>query len=229
MDGERGGVAVAVVDSGIHPNHPHVGRVAAGVGIGPDGRAHDDFIDRLGHGTAVAAAILDQAPNSALHVIKVFDRELSTSADALVAGIDWAAHAGVRVINLSLGTANAAHADALRGAVARAADAGAVIVAAAADEDERWLPGSLPGVVPVTLDWSCPRDRHRWSRVDGAVVFATSGYPRPIPGVSPERNVKGISFAVANLSGSLARALESQPAETFEDVVRMMVAGAETV
>ena len=37
-----------------------------------------------------------------------------------------------------------------------------------------------------------------------------SGYPRPIPGVPPERNLKGISFAVANVTGLLC--LHLQPA-----------------
>jgi hypothetical protein len=34
-----------------------------------------------------------------------------------------------------------------------------------------------------------------------------SGYPRPIPGVPPERNLRGVSFAVANATGVIARFL----------------------
>jgi hypothetical protein len=37
-----------------------------------------------------------------------------------------------------------------------------------------------------------------------------SGYPRPIPGVDPERNLKGLSFAVANATGLLALMLEQE-------------------
>ena len=40
-----------------------------------------------------------------------------------------------------------------------------------------------------------------------AAVCGASGYARPMPGVSPERNLKGISFAVANTTGVLAREL----------------------
>jgi hypothetical protein len=36
-----------------------------------------------------------------------------------------------------------------------------------------------------------------------------SGYPRPVPGVPPERNLKGISFAVANVTGLLAREMSA--------------------
>jgi hypothetical protein len=72
----------------------------------------------------------------------------------------------------------------------------------------RWLPGALPGAVPVTLDWDCPRDQYRTSTLaNGRTLYHASGYPRPIPNLPPERNLKGISFAVANVTGLLAREL----------------------
>ncbi len=37
-----------------------------------------------------------------------------------------------------------------------------------------------------------------------------SGFPRPIPGVPPDQNVSGLSFAVANASGFLALVLEGR-------------------
>jgi len=39
-------------------------------------------------------------------------------------------------------------------------------------------------------------------------MFRASGYPRPVPGVPPARNLHGISFAVANMTGFVARACE---------------------
>ena len=218
-------VRVAVVDSGVHPDHPHVGRGAGGVGIAADGTEHPDFIDRLGHGTAVAAAIREKAPGSVIYAVKVFDRELSTSTEALVAAIDWAARSGARLINLSLGMANAAHAALLPETVDRAATNGALIVSAAADGQTQWLPGSLPGVVPVALDWDCPRDQYRWTRQNGAVVLSASGFPRPIPGVSPSRNLKGSSFAVANLTGFLARALEARATASLNEALALLLEG----
>ena len=49
-------VRVAVVDSGGNPSHPHIGRIAGGVAVVP-GADSGDYLDRIGHGTAVAAAI----------------------------------------------------------------------------------------------------------------------------------------------------------------------------
>ncbi|HZT75798.1 MAG TPA: ABC transporter transmembrane domain-containing protein, partial [Vicinamibacterales bacterium] len=217
-----GTVRVAVIDSGVHASHPHVGGVAGGVAIDADGRETDDYVDRLGHGTAVAAAIREKAPDAELYAVRVFDRTLSTGIASLVQAIDWAARAGMHVANLSLGTSTSAHAPILRDAVTRATAAGLIIVSARQDEGVRWLPGSLPDVVPVELDWSCPRDAYRHACVDGVTVFRASGYARPIPGVPPERNLHGISFAVANLSGFVARARADHA--TLDAVVRALTA-----
>ena len=154
-----GRVRVAVVDSGIHPGHPHIGGVSGGIAfVSPDGPT-GDYLDRLGHGTAVAAAIREKAPEADLYAVKIFDGTLGTSIDRLVAAVGWAIESGMHIINLSLGTARHEHREALTALVDRAAVRGAVIVAAAEDDGVEWLPGSLPGVVAVRLDWECPRGR----------------------------------------------------------------------
>ena len=204
-------VRVAVVDSGIHPEHPHVRGVAGGVGIF---RSHesDDYLDRIGHGTAVAAAIREKAPEAELLAVKVFDRTLASSVDMLVRGIGWAVRHDCRVVNLSLGTTRKEHEAPLQAAVDETNAHGAFLVAAGDDGGQRWLPGCLHGVIRVRVDWDCPRDRFRVERrQDGDIVCYASGFPREIPGVPPSRNLMGISFAVANVSGFLARALEKHP------------------
>jgi len=169
----------------------------------PDG----DTVDRLGHGTAVAAAIRDLAPGATLIVGKIFDRALATNPHVLARGIAWATSRGARLINLSLGTANRAHEDALRESVVLAAAAGAMVVSAREAGGIVWLPGSLPGVVSVVADARLERDE--------VVVddrgFTAAPYPRSIPGVPKERNLSGVSFAVANVTGFLARLLERRP------------------
>lgn len=202
------GIRVAVIDSGVHAGHPHVGAVDAGIAFDAAGAAGGDTVDRLGHGTAVAAAIREKAPDVTILPVKVFDRDLRATADALVAAITWATEARVHLINLSLGTTNPAHRGRLGAALVEAVRAGACLVGAAEEAGAVWLPGALPLAVGVTVDWTCPRDE---AVVDASVEGAirrlrvrASGYPRPIPGVAPERNLKGVSFAVANTTGLLA-------------------------
>jgi subtilisin family serine protease len=205
-------VSVAVVDSGINPTHPHIDGVADGVQITVDGEERSDSVDRLGHGTAVAAAIHEKAPDAVLYAVKVFEADLNASPRQLVFAMDWASNRGLRMINLSLGTSRLDREDLMRPAVEWATARGSIIVAAAIHEGRPWLPGCLPGVAQVALDWECPRDALRVTEgEDGEPVFLASGYPRPIPGVPPERNLRGVSFAVANVSGFLARIVEGHP------------------
>jgi subtilisin family serine protease len=201
-------VRIAVIDSGVHAGHPHVGGVSGGMGIDESGRAHHDYVDRLGHGTAVAAAIREKAPAAEIFAIKVFDRELAATGQALVAACEHAIGIGAQILNLSLGTQNPEHEAELERVVRRAEANGAIVIAAGEQGGVRWLPGVIRGVWPVTLDWEVPREECRVSGcAANELVFRAPGFPRPIPGVPPERNVKGLSFAVANVTGLVAAAL----------------------
>ncbi len=219
------GVRVAVVDSGVHALHPHVGGVEQGAAIRDDGSLDEDYVDWLGHGTAVTAAIREKAPAVAIVAIKVFWRALSTDVSSLVRGIDEASTRRAAVINLSLGTSNPSHRPALAAAVERAATHGSVVVAAIDEAAVKWLPGELEGVIPVSLDWTCPREEYRVVSRNGRHVVAASGYPRDMPNVPRERNLKGISFAVANASGFAARALEASPCASLADLWQTLERG----
>jgi subtilisin family serine protease len=218
------GVRVAIIDSGVNPSHPHIERIAGGIAIDEHGVEHADYVDRLGHGTAVTAAIREKAPEAELFAVKVFDRALSTNMASLIAGIDWAANAGVHLVNLSLGTSRQVHEQALLEAVARAAGRGTLIVSAYDDGEARWLPGSLPGVIPVVVDYTLARDQYRVADLEGVALFHASGFAREIPGVPPERNLHGISLAVANVTGFAARAAEASTDRSFETLIQALVA-----
>ena len=219
-------VRIAVIDSGVYSLHPHVGGVVSGIGVNEHGETHDDYVDRLGHGTAVAAVIREKAPAADIYSIKVFDRELASTGLALVAACDAAIARGVDLINMSLGTLNTDHEAALTSAVARVRESGAVLIAAGQQNDIRWLPGSLPGAWQVSLDWTLPRERCRLDRLnaDGA-FFRATGYPRPIPGVPPERNLKGLSFAVANVTGIVAKMMTDDEGDAASVVTRAFQRG----
>ena len=215
-------VRVAIIDSGVHAAHPHVGGVECGFAIADDGTVTDDCIDRLGHGTAVAAAVREKAPHARLIAVKIFRDRLATNIDTLCAAIRLAAERGAQVINLSLGTNQPQHRGRLDTAVAAAVGRGAILVAANDDAGARWFPGSLDGVIAVRADWTIDRHRYAIESVEGRELILASPYPRDIPGVPREKNVHGVSFAVANASGFAARALEAHPAARLEHVYALL-------
>jgi hypothetical protein len=190
-------VRIAVIDSGVNPAHPHISRVEGGW-------PENDFLDRLGHGTAVMAAIQEKAPGAEYFAVRVFERGLRTNIDTLIAAIQWSIDQQMDIINLSLGTSNPAHAERFRPFLSRA-----IFVSPAAA-----YPGDLPGVIRVAEDRNCERDQFR---SEGETFYA-SGYPRPMPGVPPERNLNGVSFAVANMTGFVARACETLADRSYQSV-----------
>jgi subtilisin family serine protease len=220
-----GRIAVAVIDSGANVPHPHLPAVAGGIEFDFEGNESGDYVDRLGHGTAAAAAIHEKAPEAELLAVKVFDRQLATTVRTLVRAIDWAVERRLRLVNLSLGTPHAFRAPELAPAVERAAEAGSIIVSAHALDGHLWYPGSMAGVVGVLLDPDQPRESVRVEEADGRALVVAAPYPRPIPGVPVERNLNGISFAVANTTGCLARVLADQPeVTTAERAVELLAA-----
>jgi len=144
-------------------------------------------------------------------VVKVFDRELATTVPTLVRAIDWATECGCRIVNLSLGTPNAFRATELAPAIQRAAERGSIIVSAYAMDERRWYPGSMGGVLGVVMDPDQPRDEVAVIELEGREVLRAAPWPRPVPGLPRERNLNGISFAVANATGVLARRLAGAP------------------
>jgi subtilisin family serine protease len=182
---------IAIIDSGVHPGHPHVGEIAGAVGISTDGET-SDAIDRLGHGTAVAGAIRERAVDAEIYAVKIFDRRLAANINVVIPALEWCRQHRMDLVNLSLGTGNPAHRERLREAVGED-----LIVVSPANA----LPGSLPGIIGVLPDSDCPRDEFYYR---GGVFYA-SPYPRPIPGVPVDRNLQGASFAVANMTGLIAR------------------------
>ena len=191
-------VRIGVLDSGVCRTHPHVGRIVEGITIGPDATL-PGYEDTLGHGTAVASVIHYLNPEADLVAVKIFDGKLATSLPIVIRAIDWCLEHDVQVINLSLGTLNPEHRSAFEDAVARTQGAGAVIVSALEVDGKAALPGSLPGVIGVLAgeDYaSCERF--------GRTVYTAPPFPRDIPGVPRERNLKGVSFAVARVSARIA-------------------------
>lgn len=216
------GVRVAIIDSGVNPAHPHVGGVQGGLFLNADGESQS-FLDYIGHGTAVAGAIREKAPEASLYALKVFDRTLRAEAGTIVRAIDWAIEHEMQIVNLSLGTINQLHRERFEEVAARAVEKNVILVAAREIDGRATLPGCLDSVIGAGLDWECPRETYRFTVTNSHTTFLTSGYPRGIPGVPQERNLQGISFAVANLTGFVTRAKQACPEGSWEKLIGVLI------
>src|SRR5213593_2543920 len=203
-------VRVGIVDSGINPDHPHVGRIRGGVFFDAKGES-TDFVDRIGHGTAVAGVIHEKAPAAELYAVRIFDRRLSANIETLMRGLDWCLAHGIQVVNLSIGTTNEQHRPRFEDFLRRAHSQGVFVVSAA-----NMLPGILEGAIGVDADAECDRESCRYQNG----IFLASPYPRAIPGVPRQFNLHGISFAIANCTGLLVRVMETHaPADAYREFV----------
>jgi subtilisin family serine protease len=196
-------VRIGIIDSGVHAAHPHVGNIAGGVTIGP--HSHDAaYVDHLGHGTAIAALIHSRSPQADLFAVKIFQNTLATNLATVLSAIDWCLQNEMDLINLSLGTTNSEHRAAFESAVARVRDSGKVIVSAFEMNAASALPGWLPGVVGVIADSTKFPGEHSVEIRGEKKIFSACPFPRDIPGVPRERNLHGVSFAVAHVTATLA-------------------------
>ncbi len=197
---------IGIVDTGVNAWHSHVRGVVAGcrIYVRPDGSLAEDgdYGDPAGHGTAVAGVIRQAFPDAELYAVRVFDAGDATYPSLVARGVLRAAAEGCEFVNLSLavppGPGEAAVAAACEAAIA----SGCVIVASARPDRPGWLPASLPGVHAVTADDALADGDVRET---GTRRLAAPGRPRDLPGLPPESNYWGHSFACARGLVHLAR------------------------
>ncbi|WP_052707340.1 type VII secretion-associated serine protease mycosin [Streptomyces rubellomurinus] len=156
------GVVVAVIDSGVSPDHQDLtGQVLPGAdfsGAGTDGR-----VDKDGHGTAMAsliaghghgsqAGVMGLAPKAKILPVKV--KGTGDNPDPLDSdianAIRFAVDHGAKIINMSLGGPYRYNRE-LRKAIAYAVSKDAVMVASSGNESASLVayPAAFPGVVAV--------------------------------------------------------------------------------
>ncbi|WP_051918664.1 S8 family serine peptidase [Streptomyces sp. KS_5] len=148
------GVTVAVLDSGINPDHPALkGRVTK---VGPD------FYDSDGlttgdqgygvHGTAMVSDVLKVAPKAKIITTRVINdshdekiERSETGVSPIAEGIDFAVENGANVISLSLGggVINELRGDELA-AAARAVPKGVTLLAAPGNSGDEDNEGNYP-------------------------------------------------------------------------------------
>jgi subtilisin len=136
------GVRVAVIDTGVQRDHPHLsvagGRNCVFDEVEGDPGAADDYDDVAGHGTHVAGIIgangplRGVAPKAEIRAYRVFPKVGDASNFDIMKAIDRAVEDGCHIVNLSLGGTEAD--DGVRGAIGNALSRGVLVVAATGND-----------------------------------------------------------------------------------------------
>ncbi|KIY23880.1 S8 family peptidase [Mesobacillus subterraneus] len=160
------GVKVAIIDTGIDPNHPDLtvkdGTCTLDDSVSPNA-CSKSYLDENGHGTHVAGiiaaknneiGIVGVAPNAELFAVKALDGNGEGTTSTIMAGVDWAIRKGVDIINMSLTTP---YPDTgIKAMVDEANANGIMVIAAAGNEgsfsgsgDSVEYPAKFPSVIAV--------------------------------------------------------------------------------
>jgi subtilisin len=227
------GVKVAVVDSGIDPDHPAVRGVAGGAAFDHDPTApggvrvtEGQHADLFGHGTACAGIIRRLAPDAELYSVRVLGQRLTGKGIVFAAGVRWAIEHGMQVVNLSLSTGRREYFALFHELADLAYFRGVMLVGAVNNVPAPSYPSQYASVFSVAAN----------QHTD---PFAITYNPAPpvefgAPGIDLEvawqggRTVTatGNSFAAPHVAGLIARILAKHPALTPFEVKTVLRACA---
>ncbi|MGY1496726.1 S8 family serine peptidase [Streptomyces sp. QTS52] len=200
------GVRVAVLDTGVDAGHPDLaGRIAGSTSFVPGESVQDGH----GHGTHVASTIVGSgaasggrlkgvAPGAELLVGKVLNNRGSGQSSWIIAGMEWAAHSGAKIVSMSLGGTATGSSDVLRETVDElSASTGTLFVIASGNAGPGERTVGTPGIADSALTVGAV------DRSDELAPFSSRG-PRPGDfAVKPEITAPGVSITAARAAGTV--------------------------
>jgi serine protease AprX len=218
------GVTVAVLDSGIAANHDDL-PASSVVGFMDFVNGRTTRYDDYGHGTHVAGIIAGKgkdsggqmagtAPGAKLFVIKVLDKNGNGKVSNVIAALNWlrdnGAAYGVRVVNLSFGTApdDDPSVDPLALAAQAVVQRGIVVVAAAgnngqsSDGKQIWGGITSPGDSPWVITVGASSSMGTLTRKDDTMAAFSSRGPAVGHIAKPDLVASGVGIVAAAASGS---------------------------
>ncbi|WP_214408808.1 S8 family serine peptidase [Sphaerisporangium fuscum] len=192
------GVKVAVLDTGVDDTHPDLaGKVAARANFtdAPDAR------DVVGHGTHVASTIAGSgaasggryrgvAPDATLLDGKVCASR-SCADSSILAGMQWAAEQGAKVVNLSLGHDDTPGLDPLEEAVQTLTERYGTLFVVAAGNNGQDRTISSPGSADAALTVGAV------DKSDALAVFSSRGPRAGDSGLKPDITAPGVDIQAA--------------------------------
>src|SRR5688572_6017835 len=228
-------VVIAVLDSGIDPNHPDLSsKLVPGYNYVSN---NNDTHDVHGHGTKVAG-VAAASSNSGIGVagvawqnkimpLVVFDSTGYSTYSQWISGIIYAADHGAKVISMSIG--GTTYSSSLQNAVNYAWNKGVVLVACAMNHGSNtpYYPAALNNVIAVSATDSADKIAS-WSNYGDWISVAA-------PGASIYTTINGggygtgsgTSFSTPQVAGLAALVMSLNPGLTNSQVVTLIEQNAD--
>ncbi|NGO74133.1 S8 family serine peptidase [Streptomyces sp. YC504] len=200
------GVKVAVLDTGVDRTHPDL---TERVGEARNFTDTEDAVDHHGHGTHVASTVAGSgaasggkskgvAPGAELLVGKVLNDQGSGADSWVLAGMDWAARSGAKVVSMSLGSSAASDGtDPLSEAVNQlTADTGTLFVIAAGNTGPGAPTIGSPGSADAALTVAAV------DKQDGLASFSSRGPRLGDNALKPDIAAPGVDIVAARAAGT---------------------------
>ncbi|MFE7394243.1 S8 family serine peptidase [Streptomyces sp. NPDC057582] len=200
------GTKVAVLDTGVDPNHPDlVGRVKTMKNFSDD----PDAVDHHGHGTHVASTVAGSgaasggkykgvAPGADLYIGKVLNKAGVGLESGVIASMEWAVAEGADVVNMSLGSdVPSDGTDPLSQAVNQLTESsGTLFVIAAGNEGSAKSTVGSPGAADAALTVGAV------SKSELLAGFSSRGPRKGDFAVKPEITAPGVGIVAARAAGT---------------------------
>ncbi|MCK5359479.1 MAG: S8 family serine peptidase, partial [Gammaproteobacteria bacterium] len=212
--------SVAVIDSGINPNHTDLsGRIDPGFDlIDGDSDPFDETPEQ--HGTTVSRIIASVHSSNRILPIRVLDGSGRSSEAIVIAGVNIATNSSAKVINLSLGSPSNTYSQALTVSMQESARSGKLLVIAAGNSGgaSPTFPASLAALFAGSAIAVGALDRNGLIASYSNRAGNSKDYYVVAPGYSSFSSFIGTSFAAPYVSGTAAAILSQNPRLTAQQI-----------
>lgn len=210
------GIKIVVLDSGVDPHHPRMQDYSFTEGVSiiaddADYRVAEDFIDRIGHGTAVTSIIKRLVPEAEIYVVRIFQDWLEVKTESLVCALEHVLkEVDCQILHLSLGITHGGEVSQIRELCQQLTDRGTILVSAFDNEGAISYPAAFPNVIGVDTAPNCKGD-YDYEFVDSQVVnIRAKGSYQRLPWVQqPYIFLGGASFAAPYVTAYVAKLIEA--------------------
>jgi subtilisin len=214
-DGAARGVRVCVVDSGVDPGHPLIGRLGGAYVLAETAKSWqvvpDGGGDQSGHGTACTGIIRRLAPGCEVTSLRVLQASNRGSGEALLTGLQWAIEQEFSVISVSLSTQRSVIKDALHDLADQAYFNGTTLVCSAHNQAVPSYPWRFSAVISVGSHEYTDGERIEVNPAPPVEFFGAGVQIRCAWPGGGTKIVSGNSFATPHVAAMCARILGEHP------------------